>query len=789
VKASNLGGPACSGGGGTDAITSVSGPTTASAGENITVQVGYEASTNRDLYVSIQLNESPWTTYGTEKVDVSNGTSSANVSLTIDNAAPAGTNYKYQTYITTDGGGWTERLADDLQAGITISDGPGNEHPIPGKIEAEAYTSMSGIQTQTTTDVGGGENVGWVNAGDWLDYDVNVASAGQYDVTFRLASLSNGAKFDLKDGSTVLTSVNESATGGWQNWTSVTKTVTLNAGSNTLRIMATGDGWNINWMEFTDHQAPTFTLSVNNGSGDGDYIADAVVNISADAAPSGQVFDIWTGDVGTIDDVNNPNTTITMPAQNISLTASYTDGEQTCDNYSVPSPANWILRNDWSNQNGSTLSNQNSALVIDYPQWGQNEFYLIQAGVGSSLEAGEQYTVSFDIKGSPVANITDVSVGFSNGYTWYGPTGYALNMVSAGGNVSSSSFTSKEIILTADNTISGNLTFLVSLTGQPNQVTSYALKNVSICTAGSGGGGQDVPVSSVTVSPENVSLNIGGTSTLSATVSPSDATNKNVSWSSSNTGIATVDASGVMTAVAEGTAVVTVTTEDGGYTATSSISVISDPPSNKYEAEDATLTGCSTASSVTGFSGTGYVDGSTYSNPDVISWTVNGIAAGNYDVIIGYNGAFGAKEQELIVNGSSKGNIQFNNISDWTTINAGSYSLNTNNTIELKASWGWMHVDYIELVSLKSGFILSNEVADSDGNSILVYPNPVKQSENVYLKHTYDDVVIRISDVQGKLIQIQKYQKEQEITITTGDLKEGLYILQVNESVRKLMIK
>ncbi len=862
VKASNLGGPACSGGGVTDAITSVSGPTTVSAGENITVQVGYEASTNRDLYVSIQLNESPWSTYGTEKVDVSNGNGTANISLAIDNAAPAGTNYKYQTYITTDGGGWTERLADDLQAGITISDGSGHEHPVPGKIEAEAYTSMSGIQTQTTTDVGGGENVGWVNAGDWLDYNVNVASAGQYDVTFRLASLSNGAKFDLKEGSTVLTSVNIPATGGWQTWTSVTKTVTLSAGSNTLRILATGDGWNINWMEFAE-QVPTYTLTVNSGSGDGSYPEDESINLNASTPPcQGSVFQNWTasdGDVSFIDDPNasstsmnmpaknvtltanyseceynltvnsgsgsglylageevpisanapghdqqfdgwtgdisyvtnpsNPSTTVNMPAQNLSVTASYNGGEQTCDDYSDPSPANWVLRNDWSNQNGSTLSNQNNALVIDYPQWGKYEFYLIQAGVSTSLEAGEQYTVSLDIKGSSVANITEVSVGFSNGYTWSGPTGYAINMTSAGGNVSSSSYTTKEITLTGDNTTSGNLTLLVSLTGQPNQATSYALKNVSICTAGDGGGGQNIPVTGVTVSPENVSLNIEGTSTLSATVSPSDATNKNVTWSSSNTSIAAVDASGVVTAIAEGTTVVTVTTEDGGYTATSNISITSVPPSNKYEAEDATLTGCSTASSASGFTGTGYVNGTTFTNPDKISWTVNGITAGSYDIIIGYNGSMGAKEQELIINGSSKGNFQFNNISNWTTINAGSYSLYTNNTIELKASWGWMHVDYIELVSLKSGFILSNEVADSDGNSILVYPNPVKQSENVYLKHTYDDVVIQISDVQGKLIQIQKYQKEQEITISTGDLKEGLYILQVNESVRKLMIK
>ena len=67
----------------------------------------------------------------------------------------------------------------------------------------------------------------------------------------------------------------------------------------------------------------TYMLTVNSGSGDGDYTAGTVVDITADAAPSGQVFDQWTGDVANVLDVNNPTTAITMPASNATVTATY----------------------------------------------------------------------------------------------------------------------------------------------------------------------------------------------------------------------------------------------------------------------------------------------------------------------------------------------------------------------------------------------------------------------------------------------------------------------------------
>jgi uncharacterized protein (TIGR02145 family) len=81
-----------------------------------------------------------------------------------------------------------------------------------------------------------------------------------------------------------------------------------------------------------------------------------------------------------------------------------------------------------------------------------------------------------------------------------------------------------------------------------------------------------VPVTGVTLSQTTATVNVGSKLTLTATVQPSTATNKTVSWKSSKTTVATV-ANGVVTAVAAGTATITVTTADGSKTATCAITV------------------------------------------------------------------------------------------------------------------------------------------------------------------------------------------------------------------------
>lgn len=82
-----------------------------------------------------------------------------------------------------------------------------------------------------------------------------------------------------------------------------------------------------------------------------------------------------------------------------------------------------------------------------------------------------------------------------------------------------------------------------------------------------------VGVTGVTLNTSTLELIAGDTESLTATVAPSDATNKAVTWMSSKESVATVDADGKVTAVGAGTATITVTTTDGSFTATCTVTV------------------------------------------------------------------------------------------------------------------------------------------------------------------------------------------------------------------------
>jgi len=87
-----------------------------------------------------------------------------------------------------------------------------------------------------------------------------------------------------------------------------------------------------------------------------------------------------------------------------------------------------------------------------------------------------------------------------------------------------------------------------------------------------------ISVTGVGLSSQNVTIEIGQTATITATVTPANADNKAVNWTSSNPAIASVSASGQITALTAGNATVTVTTADGSFTASASITVNAPAP-------------------------------------------------------------------------------------------------------------------------------------------------------------------------------------------------------------------
>ena len=162
---------------------------------------------------------------------------------------------------------------------------------------------------------------------------------------------------------------------------------------------------------------------------------------------------------------------------------------------------------------------------------------------------------------NPVQGTTGLTYSVTNvpgvTYTWSVPAGWTIT---AGQNTNS--------IIVSVGASAGGGTISVTPSNTCGNGTAQAL---TVTTQPA-----TVPVASVSLNKTTTTLCVGATETLTETVNPNDATNKNVNWSSDNTAVATVNASGQITAVSAGTATITVTTVDGNRTATCSVTVHSD---------------------------------------------------------------------------------------------------------------------------------------------------------------------------------------------------------------------
>ncbi|MDA3927347.1 MAG: carbohydrate-binding protein [Prolixibacteraceae bacterium] len=121
-------------------------------------------------------------------------------------------------------------------------------HEIPGKVEAEDYALQMGTDTETTSDDGGGLNIGWIDTGDWVDYAIqNTTTETKYEVTFRIAAASSGGKFNYYIDNNKVGQIAVPSTGDWQTWKSVSDTITVSPGKHYLKLYATSGGFNINY--------------------------------------------------------------------------------------------------------------------------------------------------------------------------------------------------------------------------------------------------------------------------------------------------------------------------------------------------------------------------------------------------------------------------------------------------------------------------------------------------------------------------------------------------------------
>ena len=171
---------------------------------------------------------------------------------------------------------------------------------------------------------------------------------------------------------------------------------------------------------------------------------------------------------------------------------------------------------------------------------------------------------------NPTVAVTGVSLNKSSANMTVGDT------MTLTATVSPSNATNKSVTWSSSNTS-------IATVSSSGVVTAKAAGSATITVKTADGNKSAtcaITVTNATIAVTGISLNktsttlfVGDTETLSATIAPEDATNKSVTWSSSNTSVATVSSNGVVTAKAEGTTTITVKTADGNKTATCTVTV------------------------------------------------------------------------------------------------------------------------------------------------------------------------------------------------------------------------
>jgi hypothetical protein len=164
--------------------------------------------------------------------------------------------------------------------------------------------------------------------------------------------------------------------------------------------------------------------------------------------------------------------------KNIAATSTTPTNPAVCSNVSNAS-TNFVLRNTWSDQNiGSSLANVSTGLKITHRQWGKTDLSLISNGK-YPIQAGKQYTISFDFKDNATLRVNKIEVGFASGYDAAGAilTQPIVNSTTG----FSTTYKKHTATITANSTGQIQLALKLVWLNQPNVAVAYEIKNISIC--------------------------------------------------------------------------------------------------------------------------------------------------------------------------------------------------------------------------------------------------------------------------------------------------------------------
>lgn len=239
-------------------------------------------------------------------------------------------------------------------------------------------------------------------------------------------------------------------------------------------------------------------------------------------------------------------------------------------------------------------------------------------------------------------------------------------------------------------------------------------------------------VTGITLNQQQLHMEIGDKQQLAAAISPEDATNQNVIWSSTNNKVAKVDGSGLVMAIGSGAAKIIGTTEDGSFTAECALTVAA-PKEVKREAESASLYGgAKVARQYPNYTGTGYVD-SLDSEEARVEFTIDAPKEGKHWIRLGYANATGRSQNaNLYVNGDKLQSLAFpvtprNDWSSWGSRVAVVQLIAGENRIAIGSDsrdGGDIHLDYLSLLMNAGQNLLENPGFENGNQKGWIIDNP-----------------------------------------------------------------
>jgi YD repeat-containing protein len=226
------------------------------------------------------------------------------------------------------GGNLTRRAVEGGTHVLTVTDGTGSGSYPAGKVVAIAANPVDG-QIFSAWTGNGADHVANANNPNTTvtmpgaDITVQANHKNQPDTEHTLIVTDGTGGGEYKEGTVVNIAAEPREDKVFDKWTGNTTNVANVNIPNTSVIMP-GSDVTVR-ANYTNKPTQNVTLTVNSGTGSGSYAAGRVVRVRADQPPNDQIFDIWTGGTARISDANDPDTTITMPDANVSITATYRD--------------------------------------------------------------------------------------------------------------------------------------------------------------------------------------------------------------------------------------------------------------------------------------------------------------------------------------------------------------------------------------------------------------------------------------------------------------------------------